>query len=54
MAKLTAFDQQIRVLESFHSSTDLSKKTKIALFYGTKGVALTNIKIMVVKFPYFN
>jgi hypothetical protein len=42
MTKLTAFDKQMRVLESLHSSINLSKKTKIALFYGTEGVILMN------------
>jgi hypothetical protein len=40
MAKLTTFDKQMRVLEFFHSSTNLSKKTKIALFYATEGVRI--------------
>jgi hypothetical protein len=38
IAKLTTFGKQMRVLESFYSSTNLSKKTKIAFFYGTEEV----------------
>jgi hypothetical protein len=34
IAKLTAFSKQIRVLESFHSSTNLSKKLKLHCFTG--------------------
>jgi hypothetical protein len=34
----------MRVLKSFHSSTNLSKKTKIALSYGTEGVKVINCR----------
>jgi hypothetical protein len=37
MAKLTAFDKQIRVLESFHSTTNMSlKKLKLHSFMGRR------------------
>jgi hypothetical protein len=39
MTKLTAFGKQMWVLESFQSSTNILKKTKIALFYETEGVS---------------
>jgi hypothetical protein len=36
LAKLTPFGKQMRVLESFHSSTNLSKKQKLHSFTGWK------------------
>jgi hypothetical protein len=41
MAKLTAFGKQIRVLESFHSSPNLSKKLKLQSFMGRREYTLS-------------
>jgi membrane-anchored protein YejM (alkaline phosphatase superfamily) len=43
MTKLNAFGKQMRVLESFYSSTNPSKKTEIALFYGTESLLCYDI-----------
>jgi hypothetical protein len=36
MTKLTAFGKQMRILESFHFSTNLSKKLKLHSFRGRR------------------
>jgi hypothetical protein len=36
MTKFTTFGKQMRVLESFHSSTNLSKKLKLHSFIGRR------------------
>jgi hypothetical protein len=39
------FGKQMRVVESFHFSTNLFKKTKIVFFYGMEGVPINNVAV---------